>query len=451
MKEKLAALVSQAVEKAKFKPREVIIEIPRDKKYGDFSSNVALLLAREQNLSPLEIADKIASQIPKIDKEKLLSKVEIVNPGFINFLINDYYLQNYLPQIKKSDEKYGSRKVYKEKVLIEFVSANPTGPLHIGHGRWAVIGDVIASLLSAVGYKAEREYYVNDVGTQVDLLMESIKAVSEGRPIPEGGYGGEYVRRISEDQNIRGRISENQSIREIILKMMLDDQKKVLEELGVKFDHFFFESELHEGKKISEAIDKLKKASMTEELEGALWFKSKEFGDEKNRVLIRETGEPTYFAADIAYHLNKFKRGYSHLIDVWGTDHHGYVPRMKAAVRVLGLPADNLEIIIGQLVTLYRGKEPIRMSKRTGEMITLKEVIDEIGKDATRFFLAMVSPNTHLDFDLELAKEKSIHNPVYYVQYAHARICSIFKEAETRDWRLETLKSNCLPILWNET
>ncbi len=433
MRDRLANLVQKAVKEAKLKPPEIIIEIPREKRFGDFATNVAILLAKETSKSPSEVAEAIAQKLPRLDKEKILAKAEVAPPGFINLFVNDEYLQNNLLEIKKLDERYGQSSIYKGKrILIEFVSANPTGPLHVGHGRWAVIGDIIGNLLAAVGYKVEIEYYVNDVGTQVDLLIQSVRAAIENREIPEGGYGGEYVRRLSEDQNIRARISENQSIREIVLKMILDEQKETLENLGVKFEHWFFESDLHKGRKISEAVDKLRKAKMTEELEGALWFKSKEFGDEKNRVLIREKGEPTYFAADIAYHLNKFNRGYNRLINVWGTDHHGYVPRMKAVIKALGLPADNLEIIIGQLVALYRGKELIRMSKRTGEMITLKEVINEIGKDATRFFLAMVSPNTRLDFDLELAKEKSANNPVYYVQYAHARICSIFREGGRR-------------------
>lgn len=421
-----SALVSLGIpEKLEFK-----IEIPPRKELGDYASNIAILYARKLSRNPLDLAEQIATKVKELDKEEVLKKIEVAKPGFINFTLTDSFLQNSLLEIQKQNHDWGKSDKYKDqKVLLEFVSANPTGPLHVGHGRWAVVGDVIGRLLEAVGYKVEREYYVNNVGTQVDLLIESVKAIKEGREIPEGGYGGAYVKRISEDQNIRTRRSEAQKIREIILKTIIDEQRLTLENLGIKFDRWFYEDELHKTNKVRWAVEKLHDIQATFEEGGAIWFKSQELGDDKNRVLIRENGSPTYFAADIAYHLDKFSRGYDHLINIWGTDHHGYVGRLKAAMKVLDQPVEKLETIIGQLVTLYRGKELVRMSKRTGEIITLQEVIDEIGVDATRFFFSATDVNSHLDFDLELAKKKSHENPVFYVQYAHARICSILRKA----------------------
>ncbi|KPJ64999.1 hypothetical protein AMJ44_11540 [candidate division WOR-1 bacterium DG_54_3] len=394
------------------------IAIPPRKEFGDYASNLAILYARK---NPLELAERITSKIKELDKEKIFRKVEIAKPGFINFTLTENFLQESLLEIQKQDRDWGKGVKGKGKrVLLEFVSANPTGPLHVGHGRWAVIGDAIGRLLEATGSQVDREYYVNNVGTQVDLLIQSVNAIREGKEIPEGGYGGAYVKEISQQKTEKG---------EQILKALIEEQKRALENLGIKFDRWFYESELHEKEKVRWAVEKLHDLRTTFEEGGAIWFKSQELGDDKNRVLIREDGNPTYFAADIGYHLDKFSRGYDRLIDIWGTDHHGYVKRLKAAIKALGEPVDKLEIIIGQLVTLYRGKEPVRMSKRTGEMITLQEVIDEIGADATRFFFSATDVNSHLDFDLELAKKKSHENPVFYVQYAHARICSILRKS----------------------
>jgi arginyl-tRNA synthetase len=406
------------------------IDISRRKELGDYASNIAILGARKLSQNPLALAEKIIQAVKELDKEEVFKKVDPAKPGFINFSLADSFLQQAILEIQKQDHDWGKTQRYKgQRILLEFVSANPTGPLHVGHGRWAVIGDAIGRLLEATGYEVEKEFYVNNVGKQVELLVESAKAVREGRQVPEGGYGGEYVNRISEDRNIRGRWSDDQNIREIILKTIIEEQKKTLEDLGVKFDRWFYESELHEKEKVRWAVEKLHDIRKTFKEGGAIWFKSQELGDDKNRVLIREDGNPTYFAADIAYHLDKFSRGYDYLINIWGTDHHGYVGRLKAALKVLGEPVEKFEIIIGQLVTLYRGKEPVRMSKRTGEMVTLQELIEEIGADATRFFFSATDVNSHLDFDLELAKRKSHENPVFYVQYAHARICSILKKS----------------------
>jgi len=393
------------------------IEIPPRKELGDYASNAAILYARQLKRKPLELAEEIVRQVSEGDQDNTFEKIETVKPGFINFFLTNDYLRRTLPDILEQDHDWGKGEKGKgEKVLLEFVSANPTGPLHVGHGRWAVIGDAIARLLEAIGSSVEREFYVNNVGKQVGLLVKSVKAARQGQDPPEGGYGGAYVREVKGDDQDQ------------MLASLTEQQRGTLDNLRVKFDRWYYESELHNGKKVQFAVEKLHEQRKTFEEGGAIWFKSQEHGDDKNRVLIREDGNPTYFAADVAYHLDKFLRGYDRLIDIWGTDHHGYVKRLKSAMDALGQPVDKLEIIIGQLVTLYRGEEPVRMSKRTGEMVTLQEVIDEIGADATRFFFSATDVNSHLDFDLELAKKKSQENPVYYVQYAHARICSILKK-----------------------
>ncbi|MBI5078664.1 arginine--tRNA ligase, partial [Candidatus Saganbacteria bacterium] len=420
LRSKIESAVKSALERLEF-PCELDfkIDIPPRKELGDYASNVAILAARRLSRNPIEIARQISGKIQENDEEKILEKITVAPPGFINFTIREEILQRVLLEITGKNEDWGKLPKNKgQRVLLEFVSANPTGPLHVGHGRWAVVGDVIGRLLKAVGYNVETEFYVNNVGNQVEKLAASVMAVREGRPVPEGGYGGAYVREIE---------GEN---RDEMLAYVLRGQKEILAKLGVHFDRFFCESELHEKNKIGLAVERLRENRKTFEENGALWFKSQELGDDKNRVLIREDGQPTYFAADIAYHLDKFSRGYDRLINIWGTDHHGYVNRLKAAVKALGQSSDALEIIIGQLVTLYRGNEPVRMSKRTGEMVTLAEVMDEIGADATRFFFAATNVNSHMDFDLELAKKQSNENPVYYVQYAHARICSIIKKSQ---------------------
>lgn len=419
LQSKIESLIDSALldldiqEKINFK-----VEIPPRPELGDYSTNLAILAARKISRKPQELATKIVKNLKQKDKGQFFAEITIAGPGFINFYLNNNFLQSSLPSIIQAKHGWGNSKKYAgQKVLLEFVSANPTGPLHIGHGRWAVVGDVIGRLLKAVGYQVETEYYVNNVGNQVEKLEASVKALRAGKEVPEGGYGGAYVKELK---------GEN---REEILNYVLQEQKEILLRLEVIFDRWFYESDLHQQNKVLSAVEKLRALRVTFEEDGAIWFKSKEMGDDKNRVLIREDGQPTYFASDIAYHLDKFNRGYDSLINIWGTDHHGYILRLKAALKVLRLPVEKLEIIIGQLVTLYRGHEPIRMSKRTGEMVTLQEVLDEIGADATRFFFSATDVNSHLDFDLELAKKQSNENPVYYLQYAHARICSILRKS----------------------
>lgn len=426
MKEKLAELVYSSASKL-ISPsliKKIDISIPQER-YGDFSTNAPILLAPLAGKEIFEVASFIANELKN---NPIFEKVEAMRNGFVNFTLSMNYLQQLISEITKLDYDYGkSSWGNNQKVLIEFVSANPTGPLHVGHGRWAVIGDDIASLLKAVGYKVQKEFYVNDIGNQIDKLEASVKARIAGTDIPEGGYGGLYINDVAETLK-----DTKENFRPKLLKIMLDQQKAVLNKLGIEFDSFFSEETLHKSGKVKDAVFKLEMQGKTIKEEGALWFKSQEYGDDKNRVLVRENGETTYFAADIAYHAQKFEKGFDNLIDIWGADHHGYVARLKAAIKAIGLDSDKLEIIIGQLVSLFRGSEPVRMSKRTGEMVTLEEVVDEVGRDATRFFMTMTSVHSHLDFDMELAKQNVSNNPVFYVQYAHARICNILAKSEIR-------------------
>lgn len=421
MLQRLELLVAEALKELGVnETKGVKLDIPPRRELGDYATNAAIVCARRLSRQPLELAAAIAARV----KSDMFDRVEVVKPGFINFFLNEQFIQQSVLGIMAKDRDWGKgTKGLGTKILLEFVSANPTGPLHVGHGRWAVIGDAIARLLKAAGYGVETEFYVNNIGNQVEKLWASVQAARAGQPVPENGYGGAYVK------DVKG------NSREECLGSILGEQKATLKQLGVEFTRFFNESDLHAKGEVKEAIDRLAKNGKTMVEEGAVWFKSQEMGDDKNRVLVRADGTPTYFAADLAYHLDKYARGFDRLIDIWGTDHHGYVKRVKAAVAAMGLPAEKLEIIIGQLVTLYRGDEPVRMSKRTGEMVTLQEVIDETGADATRFFFAATDVNSHLDFDLELAKKQSSDNPVYYVQYAHARICSIIRKAGEEERR----------------
>jgi len=441
MKNLIIDLIGQALTRLNYQipPDSILLGRPQRKNHGDYSTNLAIVSAATIGKPSIEIAKDICEQVKILDVNRMIKKVEIAGPGFINFFINDNQIQDYLSKVVKSGDKYGTaNKEIKVKVLVEFVSANPTGPLHIGHGRWAVLGDAVAALLESVGCVVEREFYINDVGRQINLLKESVAARRQGLPSPEGGYGGEYISHIPSDADA--------------VEFLLCQQKETLNNLGVKFDNWFSESQLHNKGKIQIAMNLIKEKGFTYEKDGAIWFRSTDFGDDKDRVIVRENGDSTYFAADIAYHTDKFQRNYDLMIDIWGTDHHGYISRLKAAMKAIGNSPEKLEIIIGQLVTLFRGKEQIRMSKRTGEMITLQEVIDEIGRDACRFFFLLNKADAHLDFDMELAKQQNSDNPVYYVQYAHARICSIFKETnlEYDNPNLSLLSHECERELINK-
>lgn len=417
---------------------EVLLEVPPQKEFGDFASNFAMQSARSLKCNPKIIAQAV---IDNLDCA-YIEKAEIAGPGFINFYLKDNWLSDMFANIVKAGESYGNLTApVNEKIQIEYVSANPTGPLHVGHGRGAAVGSSLANLMKAAGYNVTREYYINDAGNQINNLAASVnarylEAFGIDVEFPENGYHGhdiidtaERIKRIYGDKFLH--MEEKQRIEEfrtIALKEKLAALKEDLEAFNVTYDVWFSEQTLHDANKIKEACDYLTERGYMYEKDGALWLKATEYGDDKDRVVIRDNGVPTYFAADIAYHRNKFERGFDRVINLWGADHHGYIARMKAAVGALGYNPDQLEVLILQMVSLYRNGELVKMSKRTGQSVTLNELIEEVGTDAARFFFVMRSIDSQLDFDLTLATEKSNENPVYYIQYAHARICSIFRQ-----------------------
>jgi arginyl-tRNA synthetase len=395
------------------------VEIPNDKNHGDYSTNVALVLAKKQGKSPVEMAETIKAKI----KSDLFSKTEIAGPGFINFFVKNDYFQKQLPIILKEKDKFGNLKIgINEKINVEFVSANPTGPLTLGNGRGGFGGDVLASVLSKAGYKVKREYYINDTGNQIKILGHSILGDSEAQ------YKGKYIADLK--KKVKGKNPEEigEKASKIILEKMI---KPSLKKMGIKFDNWFSEKSLYKNKEVDKAIEELSKKGFTYESEGAVWFKSKNIGDDKDRVLIRSDGIKTYFASDIAYLKNKFKRGFNKSIIFLGADHYGYVARIKAASHALGFGKDKIDALVLQLVRLFEKGKEVRMSKRAGIYVTIDELIDEIGLDVARFFFLQKALNTQFNFDLSLAKEKSEKNPVFKVQYAYARICSILRKAGT--------------------
>jgi arginyl-tRNA synthetase len=428
------------------------IETPRKGFFGDYATNIAFVLKNSLNLPPLEIAEKLVQELT--NEKTLFEKVEVAKPGFINFWVStQYYLENLLKAIEEKDN-YGRIDLGKgKKVLVEFVSANPTGPLHIGHGRGAAYGDSLARVLEFTGYSVIREYYINDKGTQMDILGESVylrakELKGEKINFPEDFYKGAYIydiaKKVLADYPNLLELEKKEAIaicREIAIKTILEDIKSDLDRFRVVFDSWYSEKSLYEKGKVNALINFLKQKGLVYEKEGALWFRSSDFGDEKDRVLIRSNGEYTYFAGDIAYHHEKFvDRGFDLAINLWGADHHGYVKRLKGALKALGLNPENLKVILIQMVNLIEGGELKSMSTRQGEFVELKELLNEVGVDATRFIFLSRSSDSPLDFDIDLAKKQSQENPVYYVQYAHARICSIFEKAreqglEEINWR----------------
>ncbi|MGI6413546.1 MAG: arginine--tRNA ligase [Syntrophomonadaceae bacterium] len=444
LKKVITDSLHQAVEAGKINCTNIpdfIIEVPREKEHGDFACNVAMILAREARMSPKKIADILTEPIV-VGQDKTIARLEVAGPGFINIFLNNQWLYEIPYIVQKLGSQYGSSPPQNCKVQVEFVSANPTGNLHMGNARGGAIGDTLANILQKAGYTVEREYYINDAGNQIELYGESLDArylQSQGIKvdIPEQGYAGQDV--IDTVKSIVSKYGEifakstpderKSLITTYALKEKLEYIKETLERFGIKYDNWFSEKTLHLTGKIEDVISRLKDHGYVYENEGAWWFKSTLFGDEKDEVVIRANGLPTYFAADIAYHRDKFERGFDQVINIWGADHHGHIARMKGAIEALGYDPDKLDVVLMQLVRLYRKGELVRMSKRTGTTVSLDELIDEVGKDAARFFFVLRSPDSHLDFDLELAKEKSQDNPVYYVQYAHARICSIFRQA----------------------
>jgi arginyl-tRNA synthetase len=420
------------------------LEIPNLPQHGDYATNVAFGLTRQLRRKPREIATQIVANIK--DSEQIIHRTEIAGPGFINFFIQPSAWHEILLQILGNPAAYGYQDLGKgRRVQVEFVSANPTGPLHIGHGRGAATGDVLANILAACGYLVEREYYINDAGNQMDTLGRSLyhryrEVLGESVEFPEGHYQGDYMRDLARDlfQEVEKQY-RNSPLEEVLPVFtrfagdrILDGIKDDLESFGVHFNNWFSEQTLHDADSIQQAIDALAARGYVYESDSARWFRSTAFGDEKDRVVIRSNGVSTYFAADLAYHRDKFERGFDTVIDIWGADHHGYMERMLAGVQALGRERDDLRIILVQLVNLLRAGKPVAMSTRAGEFVTLREVIDEVGKDAARFIFLTRRSDSPLDFDLDVAKSQSNDNPVYYVQYAHARLCSIFEVAKER-------------------
>ncbi|MCD8199145.1 MAG: arginine--tRNA ligase [Phascolarctobacterium sp.] len=458
--EAVNAAARKAMEKGTLKAGplpEVFLEEPPQKEFGDFATNFAMQSARSLKSSPRAIAQAVVDNLDCA----YIEKAEIAGPGFINFYLKPDWIYDLLAGIIGAGENYGNLKNdCREKIQLEYVSANPTGPLHVGHGRGAAVGSALANLMKAAGYDVTREYYINDAGNQINNLAASVNAryleeLGQKTEFPENGYHGfdiiETARRIVRIYGDRflkmGEEERLEEFRTIALKEKLAALKEDLEAFNVRFDTWFSEQTLHDEGAIKKACELLKERGYLYEKDGALWLKATEHGDDKDRVVIRENGVPTYFAADIAYHRNKFERGFDRVINLWGADHHGYIARMKAAVGALGYDPAQLEVLILQMVSLYRSGELVKMSKRTGQSVTLNELIEEVGTDAARFFFIMRSIDSQLDFDMTLATERSNENPVYYVQYAHARICSILRQlkeagisgVKAADLKLDTL------------
>ena len=478
MKQKLESLLLNAVETLKtdgvfereLNP-QINIERARDQQHGDFATNLAMMLAKPARMNPRQLAEKIIAALPT---DTAVTKVEIAGPGFINFFIDPKAQYLIVTTIHDQGNKFGlSQLGAGKKVQVEFVSANPTGPLHVGHGRGAAYGSAVADLLAAVGFEVEREYYVNDAGRQMDILAASVwlrylEECGEVLTFPSNGYRGDYVREIAanlhresnneyrhpvalvfeeipadepqggnKDTHIDALIARAKTLlgdkqyRDVFqagLNEILTDIRHDLSEFGVDYQQWFSERQLMDDGSIDEALKRLGEAGYLYENDGATWFASSRLGDEKDRVVIRENGQSTYFASDIAYHMNKLDRGFDQIINIWGADHHGYIPRVKAAIQALGADTEKLKVLLVQFAVLYRGGEQVQMSTRSGSFVTLRQLRNEVGLDAARFFYVMRKSEQHMDFDLKLATSKTNENPVFYVQYAHARVCSVLKQ-----------------------
>ncbi len=417
------------------------VEAPRQAEHGDFATNAALVLASQAKQPPRRLAEIITEGIAA---PGVVGKIDIAGPGFINFFLEDDYWRRVLPEIRRRGDAYGNCDLGAGlKVQVEFVSANPTGPLHIGHGRGAALGDALARLLAAAGYRVEREYYINDVGNQILTLGKSLtyrlrELQGEQVEFPEDGYQGDYIKDLARQYLAEqgpppsgGDQLDYLPLGRYAGDLILAGIKKDLEDFGVTFDRWFSEADLFDQGWVERSFTVLKDEGLLYDEDGALWFAASRFGDEKDRVIRRSNGATTYFASDVAYHLNKFDRGYDLVVDLWGADHHGYVPRLQAAAQALG-KKDRLHVILVQLVSLLRQGQPVAMTTRGGTFVTLREVLDEVGKDAARFIFLTRRADAHLDFDLEVAKQQNAENPVYYVQYAHARLASVFRQAEAQ-------------------
>ena len=482
MKQALQALLSSALEQLaaeldlSLDNHPIHIEATRDKAHGDFATNMAMTLTKLAKRNPREIAQKIIEALPD---SQLIEKTEIAGPGFINFYLKGDAWHSVIGNILDQGEQYGRcDHGAGEKIQLEFVSANPTGPLHVGHGRGAAYGATLSNLLDAVGYDVEREYYVNDAGRQMDILATSIwlrylQACDEQLTFPCNGYQGDYILDIAQslhsehqdtlkhsattvfdgvpedepqggdkEAHIDGLIASAKTLLgdnyEVVhqagLDVILGDIREDLGEFGVNYEQWFSERSLVSNQAVDNAIARLKDSGHLYEKEGALWFKSSEFGDEKDRVVLRDNGAPTYFASDIAYHVEKYSRGYTRVINIWGADHHGYIARVKAAIQAAGEDPEKLEVLLVQFANLYRGGEKVAMSTRSGSFVTLRELREEVGNDAARFFYVMRRTEQHMDFDLDLAKSQTNENPVFYIQYAHARIYTVMSKLAEKDY-----------------
>ncbi|MFQ6021468.1 MAG: arginine--tRNA ligase [Acidiferrobacterales bacterium] len=503
----LAEVISKLEQAGEIPPGEgipITTERPRHEGHGDVSSNYALLLGKKARANPLELAEKIVKCLRDPDLivegvrvSDMIDKEETAGPGFINFFLSAHALQTTVADILEAGDDYGRSEIgASHAIQVEFVSANPTGPLHVGHGRGAAYGATVADLLQAVGFKVHREYYVNDAGRQMDILATSVwlrclELCGESISFPASGYRGDYIYDIAADlhrsqgevlcrpaaavmrnlppdtpaagdaethidaliaraKNLLGD-SHYRTVYDHALNNILAGIRKDLEAFGVVYDLWLSERSLADSGAVDRAIERLRRSSHVYKKGGALWFRSTDYGDEKDRVVVRENGQSTYFASDIAYHMDKLERGFERVIDVWGADHHGYVPRMKAALSAIGDDSSKLDVLLVQFANLYRGGKRLQMSTRSGEFVTLRELCDEVGKDAARYFYVMRKCEQHMDFDLDLAKSQTSDNPVYYVQYAYARICSVFRQLKEKQLTRNRENGNAKVHLLTET
>ena len=498
MKDQLQELLTKCVQDLISKgilnemPSKIRIDHTKDNSHGDYATNIALMLSKQAKMSPVELAKIIIDQF---EQKNFIKKIEIAGPGFINFFISQESSSSIVNEILVQAASYGCSDIGQgKKVLLEYVSANPTGPLHVGHGRGAAYGATVSNLLRNAGFIVDNEYYVNDAGRQMDILTVSIylrylTICGEDLRFPDNGYQGQYINDIAQgiyetsgqkfhlksdfvfenvfqdgteggdkEVHIDQLIEKAKSILgdgfkavfEVGIESILSGIKNDLAEFGVVFEKWFSEQSLIDSGLSESCISKLKDSKNLYEKDGALWFKTTNYGDEKDRVVVRDNGNHTYFASDIAYHLEKLDRGYDKIINVWGADHHGYIPRVKASIEALGHNSDKLEILLVQFANLYRGGSKVQMSTRSGSFVTLEDLRAEVGNDAARFFYILRKSEQHMDFDLDLAKSKTNENPVYYIQYAHARICSVFKQADEKELELDVSQAN-LSLLTEET
>ena len=497
MKDQLQELLTKCVQDLISKgilnemPSKIRIDHTKDNSHGDYATNIALMLSKQAKMSPVELAKIIIDQF---EQKNFIKKIEIAGPGFINFFISQESSSSIVNEILVQAASYGRSDIGQgKKVLLEYVSANPTGPLHVGHGRGAAYGATVSNLLRNAGFIVDNEYYVNDAGRQMDILTVSIylrylTICGEDLRFPDNGYQGQYINDIAQgiyetsgqkfhlksdlvfenvcrdgteggdkEVHIDQLIEKAKSILgdgfkavfEVGIESILSGIKNDLAEFGVVFEKWFSEQSLIDSGLSESCISKLKDSKNLYEKDGALWFKTTNYGDEKDRVVVRDNGNHTYFASDIAYHLEKLDRGYDKIINVWGADHHGYIPRVKASIEALGHNSDKLEILLVQFANLYRGGSKVQMSTRSGSFVTLEDLRAEVGNDAARFFYILRKSEQHMDFDLDLAKSKTNENPVYYIQYAHARICSVFKQADEKELELDVSQAN-LSLLTEE-